>query len=191
MHWLLMAAEDGKALAQWSLSTVYISGGEGVASDLKEAFMWCQRAADQGFVPALSNLGLLFVLTKNPAKAADLWQKAADQGDPEACYNLALAYVKGEGVLQDKARAFSLLLEAARQGVIPAQSRIGLMYATGEGVPQDSVEAHKWFYLASEKGDAAAIANLDRSLSMSSHAQIQEGVRRSNEFKCRTQFIGH
>jgi TPR repeat protein len=99
---------------------------------------------------------------------------------------LALAYVKGEGVLQDKAKSFSLLLEAARQGVIPAQSRIGLMYATGEGVPQDSVEAHKWFHLAAEKGDTAAKANLDRSLSMSSHAQIHEGVRRANELKGRT-----
>jgi TPR repeat protein len=181
LHWLLKAAEQGDALAQWSLSTAYISGGDGVSSDLKEAFVWCQRAADQGFVPALSNLGLLFAVTKNPAKAADLWLKASEQGDPEACYNLALAFLKGEGVAQDKARAFDLLIEAARQGVIPAQSRIGLMYAKGEGVPQDSVEAHKWFYLAATGGDDAAQSNLQRSLGVCSQPQVEEALRRASK----------
>jgi TPR repeat protein len=128
-------------------------------------------------------LGLLFALTKNPAKAADLWQKAAEQGDPEACYNLALAFLKGEGVAQDKARAFDLLIEAACQGVIPAQSRIGLMYAMGEGVPQDSVEAHKWFYLAASGGDVSAKANLERSEILCSPSLVSEGVRRAVQWK--------
>jgi TPR repeat protein len=187
MQWLLKAAEAGDPLAQWSLSTVYAGGGEDIQQDLKQAFVWCERAADQGFVAALSNLGLLYALTGNKPQALNCWQKAAEHNDPEALYNLALAYVTGEGFAADHFKAFDLLIKAAHQGVIQAKSRIGLMYATGDGVPQDSVEAHKWFYLASVMGDAAAQANLDRSSALCSQAQIQEGIRRANDLKLSAQ----
>lgn len=181
--WLTKAAEDGDARAQWSLSSLFASGGEGVARDLKQAFIWCQRAADQGFVAAQSNLGLLYALSDRPAQAAESWQKAAVNDDPEALYNLALAKLKGNGVTADATAAFALLISAAEQGVTPAQSRVGLMYATGEGVAQDSVEAHKWFEIAASQGDAASKSNLERCKAVNSPAQFAEGLRRADAWQ--------
>jgi TPR repeat protein len=150
---------------------------------LKLAFVWCQRAAEQGFVAAQSNLGALYALADNPAQAAACWQKAATQGDAEATYNLALAYAKGAGVQQDADRAFALLHDAARQGLAPAQARLGLMYATGDSVVQDPIEAHKWFAIAADHGDASAKANLARSEGLNSVAAVAEGRRRASEWK--------
>jgi len=177
--WLTKAAEEGDARAQWSLSSLFASGGDGVARDLKQAFTWCQRAADQGFVAAQSNLGLLYALSDRPTQAAECWQKAAEKHDPEALYNLALAKLKGQGVSADAIGAFALLINAAEQGVTAAQSRTGLMYATGEGVAQDSVEAHKWFEVAASQGDAASKANVERCKAVNSSAQFAEGLRRA------------
>jgi len=183
MQWLLQAAEDGDARAQWTLSSVYVGGGEAVARDMKQAFVWCERAARQGFLAAQSNLGLLYAMSNNPEQAAACWQKAAAKGDPEAQYNLAMAHLKGHGVTQDAAQAFSLLQDAAAQGVTQAQSRLGLMFATGEGVAHDPIEAHKWFVIAASNGDGAARANVAHSESVVSAAQALEGQRRASEWK--------
>jgi TPR repeat protein len=185
MRWLLKASDHGDARAQWTLGSVYASGGEGVARDLKQAFVWCQRAADQGFVAAQSNLGLLYALLGQPEQAAASWQKAASQADPEALFNLAMVRLKGQGVPADEVLAFELLAEAAEQGLVQAQSRLGLMYATGQGVAQDSVEAHKWFELAARHGDAPARANLQRSEAVNSPAQVAEGARRARAWEKR------
>jgi TPR repeat protein len=183
LKWLTQAAEEGDARAQWSLSSLFASGGEGVSRDLKQAFVWCERAAEQGFVAAQSNLGLLYALSDRPAQAAECWQKAAEKDDPEALYNLALAKLKGQGVSADANGAFALLINAAEQGVTAAQSRAGLMYATGEGVAQDSVEAHKWFEVAASQGDAASKANVERCKAVNSPAQFAEGMRRAAAWK--------
>jgi hypothetical protein len=43
----------------------------------------------------------------------------------------------------------------------------------------DAIEAHKWFYIASEGGDAAGHANLIRSESQLGSSQIAEARRRA------------
>ena len=46
----------------------------------------------------------------------------------------------------------------AEQGDMDAQILLGWMYKRGEGVTQDFKEAFKWYSLAAEQGDAAAMA---------------------------------
>ena len=180
LQWLQRAAEQGNAQAQWNLGAMYAAGNDALERDLVQAFTWCQRAADQGYVAAQSNLGVLYALSGKATLAMQWWSKAAEQGDPEAQYNLGLVYLKGEHVPRNPARGFALLLAAAQANVIPAQSRLGILYASGDGVAEDPIEACKWFALASAHGDAAANANLARSETLYSAAQIAEGRRRAS-----------
>jgi TPR repeat protein len=177
-NWFTLAANQNDAKAQWNLSLLLISGTDGLKKDLKKAFLLCEKAAIQGFVPAQASLGILYAKMKKPQKAAEWWQLAAEQGDPEAQFNLSLAYSNGLGVAKDAASAINWLIKAAEQGVVTAQSKLGLLYATGSGVALDSIEAHKWFLIASEKGDKAAQANLQHSESQIGKMQKAEAIRR-------------
>jgi TPR repeat protein len=178
--WFIDAAEQGDAKAQWNLALMLISGTEGVKKDLKRAFVLCQEAALQGFVPAQASLGILYAKMKKPDKAAEWWRLAAEQGDPEAQFNLALAFSKGLGVVQDATLAVDWLARAAEQGVASAQSKLGLLYATGESVTLDPIEAHKWFVIASQNGDKAAKANVGHSELQLDPMQVAEANRRAN-----------
>ena len=51
-------------------------------------------------------------------------------------------------------------VEAATMGEAPPSGdvffKLGMMYSTGSSVPTDYVSAHKWFNLASMRGNTAA-----------------------------------
>ncbi|MBR0279188.1 MAG: SEL1-like repeat protein, partial [Synergistaceae bacterium] len=65
---------------------------------------------------AQSNLGSLYLATKDYVKAAELLEKAAAKGHAKAQYNLGYMYEHGEGVKQDYAKARELYEKAAAQG---------------------------------------------------------------------------
>ena len=178
-HWLEFAAGAGSAKAQWQLGGLYVRGQCGLPQDLTQAFAWCQKAADQGFAPALATLGVLYERIGKPENAYQCLVQAADAGDPEAQYNLALLWRNGNGVKKDLERAFSYFEKAAQQGVASAQARVALAYGMGEGVARDAIEAHKWLLLAARRGDALAKTNLEYSRSLLDMTQIKEAERRA------------
>lgn len=180
LDWLQKAAEQGDAKAQWNIGSIFASGRGGIKRDLPTAFVWCNKSAAAGFVPAQATLGVLFTRIRDFEQAALWLRKAAQQGDAEAQYNLGVAYIKGQGVLSDLSAAFHWMTLAAERGLAPAQARLGLMYATGDGVAVDPIEAHKWLILASRAGDAGATANYSRSEAQLGLMQIAEAKRRSD-----------
>ena len=58
--------------------------GQGVAQNDAKAFEWFLKAAEQGFVDAQNNLGLMYLngrgITQSDAKAFEWLLKAAEQG---------------------------------------------------------------------------------------------------------------
>jgi TPR repeat protein len=78
-----LAADQGNAMAQYSLGLMY-SSGEGVAKDEAEAARLFRLAADQGDAVGQYLLGKMYVEGKGVAKdlgeAARLFRLAADQG---------------------------------------------------------------------------------------------------------------
>ena len=84
---LQQAAEQGDAVAQNKLGTMYFSG-KGVAEDKRQAAKWFQKAAEQGNADAQYNLGLMYEnglgVAKDERKAVEWHQKAAAQGDEDA-----------------------------------------------------------------------------------------------------------
>ncbi len=58
--WTRKAAEQGLAVAQFSLGALY-DYGQGVRQDYAEALKWYRQAAEQGNPAAQSNLGIMYV----------------------------------------------------------------------------------------------------------------------------------
>ncbi len=108
---------DMVVLDQMYPSQKYGSGKElskiGVRKNMSLGMKWLQRAADQGFSYAQSNLALVYQygagVPKDERKAAEWFQKAADQGNAVAQRHLGLMYVSGQGVTRDQQKGCELL----------------------------------------------------------------------------------
>ena len=162
-RWYRLAAEQGDAMAQYNLGTMY-DNGRGLPQNYAEAARWYRLAADQSLAQAQYNLGNTYAsgegVPENDAEAARWYRLAADQGLAKAQYNLGAMYDKGQGVPQNYAEAVRWYRLAAEQGNAEAQYNLGRMYANGRGVPQNYAEAVRWYRLAAEQGDAMAQYNL-------------------------------
>jgi TPR repeat protein len=103
--------------------------GEGVQQDYKQALAWYEKAADQGWVLAQHNLGLLYykgeVVQQDLKQAAAWHRKAAEQGYAEAQFFLGFMYREGKGVQQDSKQAAAWYRKAADQGNAEAHLMLG------------------------------------------------------------------
>ena len=156
-------AEQGHALAQFNLGTMYAEG-KGVPQDYAEAMKWYRKAAEQGNAAAQNNLGFMYRngkdVAQDYAEAVKWYRKAAEQGMAEAQNNLGFMYIIGRGVPQDDAEALQWWSKAAEQGHAEAQHNLGFMYQNGKGVPHDDAEAMRWYRKAAEQGYTNAQNNL-------------------------------
>ena len=91
-------AVAGDAGAQNDLGCAF-SSGDGVAKNLKEAFMWFERSAKQGNKYGQYNVGRYyqygFGTPKNIKLAIEWYEKAAEQGFGKAANMLGEIYEKG------------------------------------------------------------------------------------------------
>ena len=105
-------AEQGNAVAQYRLGTLYAEG-KGVVQNDATAFMWMQRAATQGNADAQYDVGASYIegvgVQKSAAEAAKWFLRAANQGMVYAQFNLGLLYASGTGVPQDNVEALKWL----------------------------------------------------------------------------------
>ena len=110
-------AENGNALAQYRLGTLYVEG-KGVEQSDATAFTWMRRAAIQGNAEAQYGIGASYIdglgVKKDETEAAKWFQRAANQGMVFAQINLGLLYASGTGVPQDNVEAFKWLEIAMR-----------------------------------------------------------------------------
>lgn len=77
-------AEEGDALGQAKLASLYLLGRNGVELDNIKAAKWMTKAADQDLVEAQVVLGAMndrgMGVAANPKKATEWYEKAAKQG---------------------------------------------------------------------------------------------------------------
>ena len=96
---LQIKARRGDAESQWEVASSYEDGVEGAAGtvivrqNLKRAFEWYQKAAEQGHAAAQVALGILLSTGKGTTldnEAAIYWtEKAFQSGDALAAHNMA------------------------------------------------------------------------------------------------------
>lgn len=99
---------------------------------------------------------LIFLVSAGQVRAADLATGLA-------------AYER-----QDYQTALGQLMQLAEAGDPDAQFVMGRMFARGEGVLQDYVEAHKWYNLASSRGQRLAVASRDALATQMTSEQIAQ-----------------
>jgi TPR repeat protein len=104
-------AESGDLDAQVLLGEMYLVG-TGVNQDYKAAFKWFKLAAEQGYTPSQTRLGIMLYYGRDGIprdyKAAFKWFKLASEWwDSTAQFHLGLIYDEGHGVTQDYKTALS------------------------------------------------------------------------------------
>lgn len=163
--WLIKAAEQGHAYAQFQLGEKYISGVDGSFWIFGEAVKWLTKSAEQGFIPAQVSLGLRYwegdfrtnTMRRDYAKAVHWLRLAADRGNATAKTYLGYAYKDGTGGLpKDAEAAVRLWREAAEKNDARAEQALGWAYENGVGVPRNLAEARRWYRQAAGRGSEAA-----------------------------------
>jgi len=152
-------AEAGDMSAQIMLGALYNKGGA-VQRDDKIAATWFEKAANQGNVEALYQLGYLYENSQLPRDykaAAGLYHKAAQQGSAKAQARLGAFYAGGTGVEQNPNEAILWFGKAALQGNTEAQFRLGLMYLIGKTVPKNNDVAKGWLTKAAAQSHADSL----------------------------------
>jgi TPR repeat protein len=158
------AAVGGSAEAQFKLADAYETG-RGVKVDLKSAFGWYLKAANQSHVPSQLAVASMYLTgrgVKAAAESALVWfLRAAEADDPQAQWNVSAIYASGgEGVKTDLKQAFEWCHRSAEQGFAPAQASLGALYVRiGE-----HKKAAMWWQKAAEAGDSESQYNLAQML---------------------------
>jgi len=117
VEWFRKSAEQGNALGQLGLSTMYALGEGGLKQDFAEARKWVTRAADQGNKQAIGIMADAYIngklgIDENARNSPDAlaWiKRAADVDDVPALKALAGAYRSGQyGLAADPKQADAL-----------------------------------------------------------------------------------
>lgn len=168
-----LLAEKEDAEAQFYLGMAY-NGGLGVKSNQEEALKWWRKAAQNGHVQAMYNVGIEN-LQVDPEEARTWLQKASERGDVRATY--VIGRMKLSGVLTkadlnppkpsnpsdspknwirlsdnpaDVHEGLQLIQQTAEEGLSEAQGILAIFYALGAGLPQDMDMAEKWWQRCEE-----------------------------------------
>jgi TPR repeat protein len=154
--WVQRAAASGAPEAQFALSRFYLSGTKLLAADHVQAIAWLKRAADQGHMIAMHNLGSLYrdgipkALPQNH-QLGELWlTRAAEAGFTHSQYLLGLIYAQGDGLPADPVKAERWLREAAQHGHALAMTSLARIYSEADGPPRDPDFVERMLLLASE-----------------------------------------
>jgi TPR repeat protein len=128
---------------------------------MAEAVAAWRKAADKGSTSAMVELGVLLAsggpnVTRDPAKAQELFTRAAEAGNARGVLNL-VALAQSGGPAFDPARARALLERAAQSGSAEAEFQLGVMRANGTGGPQDDVGARAIFEKAAAQNQPEAL----------------------------------
>ncbi|MBI3675035.1 MAG: SEL1-like repeat protein [Proteobacteria bacterium] len=129
-RWLVRAANEGNAVAQYRLGMLY-RHGLGVEADPAQALRWYEASALQGNRKAMHNLGVANAeglgVPQNYAEAARWFSQAANLGYLDSEFNLGVLYERGTGVPQSLLDAFKWYAIAAAQNDKESLARIDVL----------------------------------------------------------------
>lgn len=125
-------ANESNSQAQFRVGMMHYHG-QGVPEDEKLAVFWLRKAAAQGNIEAMFELGNAYLLGNQTAKLvpdadreAALWYfQAASAGHAEAQYHLGLLFLAGKGVIESRKEAMNWFRKAAAQGHAEAKKAVG------------------------------------------------------------------
>jgi len=132
------------------------TGAIGEASRIGDALGTIKELAEQGDGAAQFELASRYFdargLPRDPAAAAQWFEKAARQGLAPAEYRIGSIYEKGLGVERNYGKAREWYERAARHGNIRAMHNLAVLFAEGGDGKPDYATAAEWFRRAAEYG---------------------------------------
>jgi len=120
---VLSKAENGIAKAQYSIGEMF-EKGRGTQRNIKQAFGWYEKAANQRYTRAQFKVAYLYYkgmgVKRSSNKAFKHFKKPASKGNVRAQYYLGKLYAKGQGVGKDQEKALIWYSRASTGGFGPA-----------------------------------------------------------------------
>lgn len=162
-------ADSGSAAALYNLAAIYDRGFlpspiDSVSGDTITPRSLYQRAAEKGYIPAVSHYGYLLVRDAESQADIDsgmrLIEKAALAGDPKAANNLGYFLTQGELVTRDYEKALFWLKKAADAGLATGAAQLADLYRQGLGTTPDTLAATALY----EQAIHAGLADAQRKL---------------------------
>lgn len=148
------------AEAQCKVGEYYYNNDTGTNGSKEDAFLYYEKAAEQGNTEAEFWTGRCYYfgegVEKNVKESIKWYQKAAAKNHPRAQNGLACCYYEGEGVEEDLQKAAELWRKSAEQGYEVAQFNLANCYYNGEGVEQNIQKAIELWSKSAEQGCAGA-----------------------------------
>lgn len=156
---IVSQAKEGKAEYEYLYGLCY-ENGWGVEQNLKQAFSWYSKSAEQDYAAACNSLGNFYRMgtgvTANADKALEWYRKGAKGGDGQAMLNLGNCYFYGMGVEKDEKMAVKWWTDAAEDGNAFAMAQMGDCYYYGIGVTKDLKKAIEYYQPAADKNVSSA-----------------------------------
>jgi|GEM_PF-2728145 len=180
-------AENGDPGAQFALAW-RLENGIDIDRDEAAARIWYRRAAEQGHVEAMANLGSLLYAGRGGdtdyKRAFSLTEQAAQRGLAIAQHNVAVLYMTGHGASIDAEMAAQWMESAARQGHPQAMTRLAEFLDRGYGLSADQSLALTWAILADHAIQTDQSNTLRKKLeSKLQPQQIVDAERRANQLE--------
>lgn len=147
---IVKGVEKADCLSEYMLGVSHATLGKILdAADEKYGVSLIEKAAEQGFAPALAGIGWRFKIGRDRprdfAKAYEMLSSAKEQGDVIGTYRLGLLLWDGLGCEKNLGAAVSCFKYAAKMKYPLAIVRLGESYLKGEGVEQDDGKAKELF----------------------------------------------
>lgn len=151
-------AEEGNINAQYELAKLYLNGARGFKPDQKQAFLWFEKAAEQGHPEAQYETGVFYKggkFSRNGELAYKYFKLSAEQGNKNAQNELGRIYRFGSDdakVSPNKKKSIECFTKAAKQNHEESLFFLGVMYEHGEGLKKDISKAAGFYKKAANLG---------------------------------------
>jgi TPR repeat protein len=162
-----MAQNVGHAHAKFMVGAYYQFGFQQLPADPVAAYKWYIKAALEGDIRAVNNIGVMLCqgegfAKKDEVRGAQWLEIAAEAGDENSMMNLSILKTVSEDVAhRNYDEAFAILSNLADE--YPSKqvfNNIACMYCRGFGVSLSHSTAIEWFLRASEEDSKIAEYNL-------------------------------
>ena len=120
MRLLEEGAEASSADAELELGYLYQTGKGPVKQDYTQAINWYKKAAEEGNLTAMYNLGNVYLFSdgvQDYDQGKTYTEKAAAGNNPDAIYQMGIIYRDGLGVKMDPVAAYAWFATSARAGI--------------------------------------------------------------------------
>ncbi len=156
------AVAAGQAGGWYNLSLIYKVGCGSIKQDATEAFACMKRAAEGGYIIAMSELGRFYHVgygvTRDLQAARNWYEQGAKVGSTECVCLLAQLYFFGQGVDRNLSKGMVLFNRAAAEGDVIGRLMMAMSTEYGLGVTVDSaVTLHRYECIANEDNNPSAM----------------------------------